>query len=117
MKPGPEDDLNSNTVTDAPEDQRLQARRRMMDLVAIRDHSESELRAKLDGKFSAQNIELALDYGKEKGWIPASEGGQAALADKPAEALHGKLKGIHFINQSLIQLHETWVGVKTVRTS
>lgn len=73
----------------------------MMDHLARRDHSERELRQKLKGKFEPDEIEHALDYGKEKGWIPEDEESKLRLARKMAEFLHRKLKGIHYINQYL----------------
>jgi len=80
---------------------RLRARKRMMDLMAVRDHSELEIRAKLKDKFEPADIDAAVDYGRENGWLPDNETSQRALANKMAEFLHKKLKGIHYINHAL----------------
>lgn len=80
---------------------KLRARRRMMDHIARRDHSERELRKKLRGKFDPEDIDAALEYGKEKGWVPSTDESQKKLSGKMADYLHRKLKGIHHINQYL----------------
>jgi regulatory protein len=80
----------------------LAVRRKMMDLMAVREHSEAELRAKLEQKFGEipegpEAIEAALEYGREKKWLADP----AHLAAQTAEALHRKGKGIAFINHYL----------------
>ncbi len=79
----------------------LRARKRMMDYLAIRDHSEHELREKMSESFEPEEIDAAIEYGKNQGWIASDEVGQAALAAKTAELLHRKLKGAQYINQYL----------------
>lgn len=80
---------------------RLSARKRMMDLIAHRDHSEKELREKLHERFETRFIDEAIDYGRDHGWIPDDEESQTQLADKFAESLHRRGKGILSINHQL----------------
>ncbi len=77
------------------------ARNKMMDYLAHRDHSESELRLKLKDDFTAGEIDLAIEFAKEKGWVPNSEEDLRALSEKTAEVLKRKGKGQHYINQYL----------------
>lgn len=77
------------------------ARNKLMDYLARRDHSELELRQKLKRFYSVEEIETAINYGKEQGWIPNDLPGTTALANKTAEALHRRKKGILFINSYL----------------
>lgn len=79
----------------------LRARKRMMDLIARRDHSEKEIRKKLKEKFEPDEIDAAIAYGKAHSWIPDDEETEHQLALKMAEVLHRKLKGIQYINHSL----------------
>ena len=80
------------------------ARNKMMDLLAMRDHSEKELRAKLRKKeFSAEQIDQAIAYAKTHGWLPDTHDQQAKLARQFADVLGKKYKGIHFINGYLKQ--------------
>lgn len=79
----------------------LRARKKMMDYVARRDHSEKELRQKMREQYSQAEIDLAIEYGKEKGWIPDSPESQQSLAEKFTQMLHRRGKGIHAINHYL----------------
>lgn len=81
-------------------------KKKMMDLLSRRDHSESELRTKLQQKFAAQvesledlndAIDAALAAGVKNKWMSAPE----ELAQKIAEGLHQKNKGIEYINAYL----------------
>lgn len=80
---------------------RLRARKRMMDLIAHRDHSEKEIREKLADRHEMRFIDEAVDYGRDHGWIPDNEESQNKLANKLAESLHKKGKGILSINYQL----------------
>lgn len=78
------------------------AKRKVMDLLARRDHSEKELRKKLREKFSDEDdgldaVEEAIAYAKENNWL----GDPSALAYRMADMLHRRNKGIHYINQYL----------------
>ena len=75
----------------------------MMDYLARRKHSEKELRLKLEDQFEDKEIQKALEYGKAKGWIPASDEDQNQMAQETAEALKNKGKGIEYINQYLAE--------------
>lgn len=81
---------------------RQAAKRKVMDLVAMRDHSEKELRKKLREKFSDEDsleeiIDEAIDYAKDNNWI----GDPTDLAYRMADMLHRRRKGIHYINNYL----------------
>ncbi len=77
------------------------ARNKVMDYLARRDHSEKELRQKLKRQYSSEEIEIAINYGKDRGWIPNDAASRKALAVKAAESLHRKKKGIIYINSFL----------------
>ncbi|HEX7674781.1 MAG TPA: regulatory protein RecX [Bdellovibrio sp.] len=78
------------------------AKRKVMDLLARRDHSEKELRKKLREKFSDEDdgleaVEEAIAYAKDNNWL----GDPSILAYRMADMLHRRNKGIHYINQYL----------------
>lgn len=82
--------------------QALTARNKMMDFLARRDHSERELKQKLrQYDFSPEEIDRALTFAKEKGWLPATEDGDLVLSKKMAQGLHRRNKGILYINHYL----------------
>lgn len=75
-----------------------------MDLLARRDHSEKELRQKLKrAKFSPEEIDKAIQYGKENNWLPDTAEKALGLSDRTADSLHRKKKGILFINSYLAE--------------
>jgi len=80
------------------------ARNKMMDLLALRDHSEKEMRKKLLQKFTPEEVETAITYGRENGWLPNSEAEEMKLAGKAADTLHRKKKGIRYINSKLLEM-------------
>lgn len=65
--------------------------------LARRDHSERELRDKLSRKFSPEVVKKALEAARERKWIIPAE----VLAQRVAESLHRKRKGILYINRYL----------------
>lgn len=74
--------------------------KKAMDLLAIRDHSRSELRLKLSRyEFLPEDIEAALDHSEASGWILPAQ----ALSEKVAEELHRKKKSHDYIVQYLQQ--------------
>lgn len=75
-----------------------------MDYLSHRQHSEAELREKLAGKFSAEEIESAIQFGKEQAWIPNSDQAAQELAKKTAATLRRKGKGELYIHQYLDKL-------------
>jgi regulatory protein len=81
---------------------RQAAKRKVMDIVARRDHSEKELRQKLREKFSDEEdsqgiIDEAIEFAKDSRWL----GDPVALAHRLAEMLHRRNKGIYYINNYL----------------
>lgn len=77
------------------------ARNKMMDLLARREHSEKEIRQKLQNSYSPEEIEQAIEVGKANKWIPADDFAAQALAEKTAADLRRKGKGAEYINQYL----------------
>ena len=73
------------------------AKKRIMDYVAKRDHSEKELRQKLKLYAEAEIIDQAIIWAKEQNWLSAPE----VLNLKFADQLHRRGKGIRSINQKL----------------
>lgn len=81
------------------------AARKVLDLIAKRDHSETELRQKLRKTFSREEnreelgdlVEEAIDFAKDSGFI----GNPEELAERMADTLHRRHKGIHYINNYL----------------
>lgn len=104
---------------------KLYAKKKVMDLVALRDHSEKELRTKLRTYFKrnllyrkklalqqgreftedteenqteiAAAIEGAIEFAKDNRWLGEPE----ILSEKMAKILHRKNKGISYINNYL----------------
>ncbi|MCE3009821.1 MAG: recombination regulator RecX [Proteobacteria bacterium] len=81
----------------------MTARNKMMDYLARRDHSEKELRQKLRERFPQEEIDQAIEFGKEKGWIPTDTESAMKLSEKSAEFLHRRGKGIRYINAKLYE--------------
>lgn len=75
----------------------MSALRKVMDLLARRDHSEKELRKKLKERFSEEEIEKAVGQARDRGWL----GDENVLADRAAQFLHRRHKGIRAINHQL----------------
>jgi Uncharacterized protein conserved in bacteria len=80
------------------------AKRKVMDLLARRDHSEKELRTKLKEKFDDADdgmdaVEEAIAFARDNNWL----GDPTTLAYKMADMLHRRNKGIVYINQYLRQ--------------
>jgi regulatory protein len=82
---------------------KVSSRNKMMDYLAHREHSEKELREKLNQQFSPEEIDAAIEYGKKHAWIPSSSQELQALSNQAADALHRKKKGILYINSFLQQ--------------
>lgn len=81
---------------------RQAAKRKVMDIIARRDHSEKELRKKLRDKFGDEDdaddvIDEAIDFAKDNNWL----GDPSALAYRLADMLHRRNKGIYYINNYL----------------
>lgn len=112
-------------MSQSPYTHRLYAKRKLMDLVASRDHSEKELRSKLREAFRrnlqyrkrlatkrgqeftedtpenqaeiAVAIDEAIEFARKHSWL----GNPEDLAQKMAGMLHRKNKGIAYINNYL----------------
>lgn len=81
---------------------RQYAKKKVMDLIARRDHSEKELRKKLREKLSdeeeaGQIIDEAIEFAKDNKWL----GDPVDLAHRLADMLHRRNKGIYYINNYL----------------
>lgn len=79
------------------------ATHRLMDYLAIRDHSEQELVTKLKKFHSPEEIQQAINYGKDQGWIAQTEEQLQSLSEKVSRTLQRKGKGPVYINQYLHQ--------------
>jgi regulatory protein len=75
--------------------------KKMMDYLAIRDHSENELRQKLEKLYTADEIDAAVTLAKQKNWIPDTPEANLAVSEETANALGRKGRGINFINEHL----------------
>lgn len=93
--------MKNSTKDNKPKQTPWTARNKMMDLLARRDHSEKDLRKKLKDRFTPEEIDQAIQYGKERQWIPDDETSLLTLAEKTAGAFHRKNKGILYINNYL----------------
>ncbi len=76
---------------------------KIMDMLARRDHSEKEVRQKLKGKFTQEEIEVGVARAREAGWIPNSPEDLLRLSEKVAESLRRRGKGPKYISQFLRQ--------------
>lgn len=74
-----------------------EAKKKIIDYVANRDHSEAELRTKLENHFAPALIDQAMNWARDQKWLAKPE----VLTEKVADQLHRRGKGIHSINQSL----------------
>jgi regulatory protein len=77
------------------------ARNKMMDYLAHREHTENELRLKLKDDFTPVEIDVAIQFAKDKGWVPSSEEDLRAMSEKTAEVLKRKGKGQLYIDRYL----------------
>lgn len=81
---------------------RKPATHKMMDLLAIRDHSILEIEKKLEEKkYAPEEIAEAIAYGKKNGWLPDGTAKSNAMSEKIADELGKKGKGQNAINHKL----------------
>ncbi len=73
------------------------AKKKIMDYVARRDHSEKELRKKLATRCEPDVINAAITWAQEQNWLAAPE----VLTERMAGQLHRRGHGIRRINQKL----------------
>lgn len=81
----------------SPETPQPGAKRKVMDLLSRRDHSELELRTKLSAHYSDEEIEEAIEHARTQKWLTKEED----LVAKITEELNRKERGILVINQKL----------------
>jgi regulatory protein len=94
----------SHSPSERPKRMPRSARNKMMDYLARRDHSELELKQKLKKHlFTETEIEKALTYGRENGWLPNTEEQKLQFAERVSAFLHRKNKGTRYINKFLKQ--------------
>jgi regulatory protein len=72
-----------------------------MDVIARRDHSEQEIRKKMDDRFVSEVIDLIVIELKERSWLPNSPEQEQNLAGRFASTLHRRNKSQWWINQKL----------------
>lgn len=78
----------------------IEAKRKLMDFVARRDHTEKELRTKLATRTSSEIVEQTITWAREQNWLASPE----KLKNQFAEQLSRRGKGIRKINQKLKDL-------------
>ncbi len=76
---------------------RKSARDKLMDFLARRDHSELELRQKLGRDYPTDEVDMAIELARTRGWLLAPE----ALAERVTEQLNRKNKGTRYIQKFL----------------
>lgn len=74
-----------------------QARKKIMDYIAIRDHSELELRQKLESQCEPEIIEQALVWAQKQMWMAKPQ----QLQEKVVDQLNRRGKGVIAINEVL----------------
>ena len=84
-----------------------EAKKKLMDFVARRDHTEKELRKKLSLRCDTDVVEKTLAWAQEQNWLAAPEKLKTQFADQ----LSRRGKGIRKINQKLKEL-----GLETVKS-
>lgn len=89
-----------NPYQDLPRLGLSDAKKKIMDFVARRDHSEKELRTKLSLRCEPEIVDQAIAWAKEQNWLAKPE----VLKEKFAEQLSRRGKGIRKINQKLKEL-------------
>lgn len=83
-----------------------EAKKKLMDFIARRDHTEKELRKKLSLRCEPDVVDKTLAWAQEQNWLAAPE----KLKTQFAEQLGRRGKGIRKINQKLKEL-----GLETVK--
>lgn len=100
--------MPSQLRSSKPKDLSLtQAKRKIMDLVARRDHTETELRKKLSLRCELTIIEQAIQWAKDQNWLAKPE----LIQERVVQHLHNKGKGQRVINHKLREL-----GLEAVKT-
>lgn len=84
-----------------------EAKKKLMDLVARRDHTEKELRKKLSLRCEPETVEKTISWAQSQNWLASPE----KLKMQFSEQLSRRGKGIRKINQKLKEL-----GLETVKS-
>lgn len=88
-------------VTYTPRDLTLaEVKRKIMDILAMRDHSEKEITKKLKDRAPAEIITQAMNWAREQNWLPAPEKVQQMVV----RSLGNRRKGKNAINQKLKEM-------------
>lgn len=97
---------NRNPNWKPPELTLTQTKKKIMDLLARRDHSLKELTDKLKERTSPETLQQALTWAKEQNWLPSNE----RLQEQVVRQLQGRKKGLTAINIKLKKM-----GLPTVK--
>ncbi len=85
----------------------IQAKRKIMDLLSKRDHSEFEIREKLKRRTETDVMNQALAWAHENNWIPAEE----KMQNQVVQSMGLRKKGQNAINLKLKKM-----GLKPVKS-
>lgn len=85
-----------------------QAKKKLMDLVARRDHSLKELRQKLSQHCDRETVEKTLQWAEEQNWLAPPQ----KLQTQVSEQLARRGQGIRRINQKLKSL-----GLESIKST
>lgn len=83
-----------------------QAKDKVMDLIASRDHTLKEIEKKMKLRCEHETLKQLLEWVSVQSWLPSEE----ALQEQFVRALGRRKKGQNYINQKLKE-----VGLKTVK--
>ncbi|MFN3696840.1 MAG: regulatory protein RecX [Pseudobdellovibrio sp.] len=83
-----------------------QAKYKVMELMATRDHSVKEVKKKLSPRCEVETLKLLLDWLQEQPWLPKEE----KIQEQVIHALGRRKKGQNYINKKLSDM-----GLKSVR--
>lgn len=78
----------------------LEAKRKIMDLLARRDYSLKELTTRLKARCEPEIVTQALDWARTQNWLPSEE----KVQEQVVKALGRRKKGQRAINQKLKQM-------------
>jgi len=83
-----------------------QAKYKVMELMATRDHSVKEVKKKLSPRCEVETLKQLLDWLQEQPWLPKEE----KIQEQVIHALGRRKKGQNYINKKLSEM-----GLKSVR--
>ena len=87
-----------------------EAKKKVMDLVAVRDHSQAELRQKLARHFELSIIDEAVTWAEQQSWFKAADNLKTDVAQK----LNSRGQGITKVNAKLAAMGLDEVKPNTV---